>query len=124
MTRPYLSKERTSDFDTFWKHGREYLLFFFLAGEPLISLPETTLHLLQNIAQKQLPVINIQDLMARFTIDAVTQLLLGICIDTLKRPLPVAGQATMGARGSTRDDLDDYAFGSFIFGENDSSPRI
>ncbi|CAG8700016.1 15178_t:CDS:2, partial [Acaulospora colombiana] len=84
MTRPYLSKERTSDFDTFWKYAR-----------------------------KDVPVLDIQDLLARFTMDSASEFLFGKCLDTLKGRMPVAGQAKLGTRGSAHANATEDSFGDF-----------
>lgn len=51
-----------------------------------------------------------QDLFARFTLDAASEFLFGQNVDTLSGQLPVAGRARMSAKGSATDD----EFGSFV----------
>jgi len=53
---------------------------------------------------------DVQDLYARFTIDAASEFLFGINLDTLSGQLPTAGSVTLGQRGSSTDD----AWGTFV----------
>jgi hypothetical protein len=51
----------------------------------------------------------VQDLYARFTLDAASEFLFGTNLDTLSAALPVPGEATMGPKGSATHDT----WGSF-----------
>lgn len=52
---------------------------------------------------------DVQDLYARFTIDAASEFLFGKNLDTLSGQLPSAGSASLGERGSSTND----AWGTF-----------
>lgn len=52
---------------------------------------------------------DVQDLFARFTIDAASDFLFGKNLDTLSGQLPTVGSACLGERGSSTDD----AWGTF-----------
>lgn len=53
---------------------------------------------------------DVQDLYARFTIDAASEFLFGKNLDTLSQQLPTPGSANVGERGSSTDD----AWGTFV----------
>lgn len=66
------------------------------------------------MAQRPVPVTDVQDLMTRFTMDAASEFLFGKCLDTLKGRLPLPGQATMGTRGSMQASDTDNPLGDFV----------
>ncbi|PVG01461.1 cytochrome P450, partial [Serendipita vermifera] len=95
MARPYLSKERISDFDIFWKHA------------------QSTIEILEDTSHSDIPVVDIQDLMARFTMDSASEFLFGKCLETLKGRRPIAGKAKVGVKGSAYADVNEDSFGDF-----------
>ncbi|KAL6301016.1 cytochrome P450 [Sparassis latifolia] len=90
LIRPFLSRERVSDFEILAKHA------------------EKTLAILADAAESQQP-IDLQDLFLRFTLDAGAEFILGFYPDSLSGPRPVPYKARIGAKGSTIDD----EFGTF-----------
>lgn len=96
MTKPYLSKERTADVDTFWRYGKQ------------------TVQLLGEIAKLDVPVLDVQDLVSRFTMDTIFQVMLGECSGTLRGHLPRAGHAQLGAMGSAHEASTGDPFDAFI----------
>lgn len=91
LARPFFARDRTSDFDLFEKY----------AG--------ATLGILGGLAGRG-AAVDVQDLYARFTLDAAAEFLFGERLDTLHGALPVAGQAKLGSKGAATDD----AFGAFV----------
>jgi hypothetical protein len=53
----------------------------------------------------------VQDVYARFTIDAASEFLFGKNLDTLSATLPIPGETVMGPKGSATDD----SWGSFAW---------
>ena len=82
MTRPFFARERVSDFATFSRHAN------------------ATIDLLNEVATSATPVMDVQDLFTRFTLDAATEFLFGKCLHTLRSPRPVPGEAICGPKGS------------------------
>jgi cytochrome P450 len=80
MARPFFSKSRISDFALFSR------------------LTQTTLSLLSHRWSQNLP-IDIQDLFQRFTLDVASELLFGVPLDTLSRPLTMPGNVKLGPKG-------------------------
>ena len=54
---------------------------------------------------------DVQDLLARFTIDTAAEFLFGTALSTLHAALPIAGKAKMGPKGSAIND----EFGTFAW---------
>ncbi|KZS95287.1 cytochrome P450 monooxygenase CYP63 [Sistotremastrum niveocremeum HHB9708] len=79
MARPFFAKERISDFEYFEEHAAH------------------TLSVLRGVGDSA---VDVQDLFARFTLDTASSFLFGSNIDTLSLPLPKAGEAVMGPKGS------------------------
>ncbi|KAH7912121.1 cytochrome P450 monooxygenase CYP63 [Hygrophoropsis aurantiaca] len=90
LARPFFARDRISDFDLFDKYS----------GSTLSILSDKATY---NEA------IDVQDLYARFTIDAASEFLFGENLDTLSGKLPLAGSNCLGDRGSATDD----AWGTF-----------
>ena len=88
-----------------------------LSGTYTIFATERTVDILQEVAHHTVPVMDVQDLMTRFTMDAASEFLFGKCLDTLNGQLPLAGHATLGNRGSTQASDAGSAFGGFVLGE-------
>jgi hypothetical protein len=84
-------RDRISDFELFDNHSSR------------------TLSILSDLATTNQP-CDVQDLYARFTIDAASEFLFGKNLDTLSGQLPTAGSAILGERGSSTDD----AWGTFV----------
>jgi len=92
MTRPFFARERISDYETFHHYT------------------DQTLSLLSDITQTgpRDGAVDVQDLYARFTLDAASEFLFGECLNTLKLPYPVAGHAKLGPKGSLPDTGDAF----------------
>ncbi|KAI0919820.1 hypothetical protein AcW1_003029 [Taiwanofungus camphoratus] len=91
LARPFFSRDRITDFEIFEKYTAR------------------TLSIVSSVSSSGQPV-EVQDLFARFTLDAASEFLFGQNVDTLSGQLPVAGRARMSAKGSATDD----EFGSFV----------
>ncbi|EGO22856.1 hypothetical protein SERLADRAFT_471322 [Serpula lacrymans var. lacrymans S7.9] len=91
MARPFFARDRISDFELFEKHTHH------------------TLAILSNIASSGRP-CDVQDLYARFTIDASSEFLFGQNLNTLCGKLPVPGCEDMSAKGTATND----SWGSFV----------
>lgn len=89
LARPFFARDRISDFDLFDKYSNK------------------TLSMLSDFATTNQP-CDVQDLYARFTIDAASEFLFGKNLDTLSGKLPKAGAACYGRGSSTND-----AWGTF-----------
>ncbi|KAG1748095.1 cytochrome P450 monooxygenase CYP63 [Suillus lakei] len=85
LARPFFTRNRISDFELFEKY----------AGR--------TITVLSNLASRNQP-CNVQDLFARFTIDAASDFLFGQNLDTLSKKLPLSSSGPQSDRGSTTDD--------------------
>ncbi|OCH86929.1 cytochrome P450 [Obba rivulosa] len=90
LARPFFARDRITDFETFEKYTHK------------------TLTLMSSLSSAHKP-IEVQDLYARFTLDAASEFLFGQPMDTLSGKLPVAGQTRLSAKGSATED----DFGSF-----------
>lgn len=90
LARPFFTRDRISDFDLFERYTSR------------------TLAILSEKATSNQP-IDLQDLYARFTIDAASEFLFGKNLDTLSGKLPQPASAALHERGSTTDD----AWGTF-----------
>ncbi|EJD42063.1 cytochrome P450 monooxygenase CYP63 [Auricularia subglabra TFB-10046 SS5] len=101
MTRPFFSRDRISDFITIGRHT------------------DVTLGVISKLSPHS--AIDVQDLYARFTIDAAAEFLFGTQLHSLRAPLPVAGRARMGPKGSATDG---DAFGSFVQAFDDAQVRM
>lgn len=82
--RPFFAHDRIRDFQIFEKYTAH------------------TLSILSTNAASHTP-CEVQDLYARFTLDAASEFLFGKNLDTLSLPFPVAGDATMGVGGSAME---------------------
>ena len=91
MARPFFSRDRISDFEIFERYS------------------DSALSIISSLTSADAPV-EVQDLYARFTLDAASEALFGERLDTLHRDLPVPGKTTMGAKGSTTKG----EFGDFV----------
>lgn len=89
LARPFFARDRISDFELFDKYASR------------------SLSILADMAATNQP-CDVQDLYARFTIDAASEFLFGKNLDTLSGQLPTAGSAALSARSSTDD-----AWGTF-----------
>ncbi|KAG6337191.1 hypothetical protein ID866_1905 [Astraeus odoratus] len=85
LARPFFARDRISDFELFERYTSR------------------TLAILSQKAACNEPV-DVQDLYARFTIDAASESLFGKNLDTLSGKLPQPGSASSHERGSTTDD--------------------
>lgn len=90
LARPFFARDRISDFELFDKYSSR------------------ALSILSDSASANQP-CDVQDLYARFTIDAASEFLFGKNLDTLSGQLPTAGSATLSGRGSSTND----AWGTF-----------
>ncbi|KAF9220585.1 cytochrome P450 monooxygenase CYP63 [Gyrodon lividus] len=90
LARPFFARDRISDFELFEKYSNR------------------TLSILSDTAAANEP-CDVQDLYARFTIDAASEFLFGKNLDTLSGKLPMAGLTTLSDRGSVTED----AWGTF-----------
>ncbi|KAG6372704.1 cytochrome P450 monooxygenase CYP63 [Boletus reticuloceps] len=91
LARPFFARDRISDFELFDRHSTR------------------ALSILSDMAAANQP-CDVQDLYARFTIDAASEFLFGKNMDTLSRQLPTPGSASLGERGSSTND----AWGTFV----------
>lgn len=71
---------------------------------------DKVLAILSDVGESGQP-IDIQDLFARFTLDAGSEFLLGFSPDALSAPRPVPFRTRLGAKGSATDDT----FGTFAY---------
>ncbi|KAF8556689.1 cytochrome P450 monooxygenase CYP63 [Imleria badia] len=90
LARPFFARDRISDFELFDRHSSR------------------TLSILSDMAAVNQP-CDVQDLYARFTIDAASEFLFGKNLDTLSGQLPTPG-STPSERGSSTND----AWGTFV----------
>ncbi|KAL0954537.1 hypothetical protein HGRIS_003503 [Hohenbuehelia grisea] len=90
VTRPFFVRDRISDMDIMDRQSEKFLQV--LAD-----------------ANTSYPAFDIQDLFLRFTMDVACEFLFGITAGSLDSPLPIAGRATLGHKGSATDD----DFGTF-----------
>lgn len=91
MARPFFSRERVSDFEVFGSHA------------------DAALSVISSLNSQGAPV-EVQDLFARYTLDAAAESLFGEQLNSLKGDLPVPGQTSMSAKGSlTGDDFGAFA---------------
>ncbi|KAG9087188.1 hypothetical protein FRC06_002688, partial [Ceratobasidium sp. 370] len=92
MARPFFARERISDFDLYERYTQKLLALFH--G-----------HESRDVA------CDAQDVFSRFTMDAAGEFLFGASdLNTLDLPLPVAGQAKMGPKGTMAEG----GYGSFV----------
>lgn len=92
MARPFFARERISDFHLYDRYTQKVLTIF-------------NNHESKNIA------CDAQDVFSRFTMDAAGEFLFGASdLNTLDLPLPVAGQAKMGTKGT----LAEGGYGNFV----------
>lgn len=68
---------------------------------------------LSGIAASPIPVVDVQDLLLRFTMDSAAEFLFGKDLGTLHRILPVQGKAKLGVKGSATEDK----FSGFVDGK-------
>lgn len=88
--RPFFARERILDFEIFEQYCSR------------------TLSIISSLSSGDQP-CEVQDLYARFTLDAASEFLFGKNLNTLSASLPVPGCTTMGPKGSATKD----AWGSF-----------
>lgn len=91
MARPFFAKDRISDFELFERYS------------------DSTLSIIASRSSNQTPV-EVQDLFARFTLDAASEALFGQTLDTLHGSLPQPGQKG-GLSGKGSAPMDE--FGAF-----------
>ncbi|TFY60055.1 hypothetical protein EVJ58_g5384 [Rhodofomes roseus] len=92
LIRPFLNKERISDFDIFQEHA------------------DRVLSILSSSACAHEP-IDIQDLFGRFTLDAASSFLLGASPGALDGPRPVPYKANIGSKGAVTEGQ----LGTFLY---------
>ncbi|KAH9921357.1 cytochrome P450 monooxygenase CYP63 [Fomitopsis serialis] len=92
LIRPFLNKERISDFDIFQEHS------------------DRALSILSSSVSTHEP-IDLQDLFARFTLDAASSFLLGTSPDALGGPRPVPYKAKIGSKGAATEGQ----LGTFLY---------
>ncbi|KZT65711.1 cytochrome P450 [Daedalea quercina L-15889] len=90
LARPFFSRDRVTDFQLFERYA------------------DRTLSLMSSMCERGEP-IEVQDMYARFTLDAASEFLFGKNVDTLSGRLPQPGGTKMSAKGSAIAD----EFGSF-----------
>ena len=80
--------------------------------DSLIS-PVTVSEQLGQIAASPIPVLDVQDIFARFTLDSASELLFGKNLDTLHGELPIPGNAKFRVKASraTEDEFGKFAHG-------------
>jgi hypothetical protein len=83
----------------------------------LMVFVEATIEIIEDISRRDIPVVDVQDLMARFTMDAASEFLFGKCLDTLQGRRPIAGQARVGVKGSAYANVSEDSFGDFATGK-------
>ncbi|OJA17451.1 hypothetical protein AZE42_05935 [Rhizopogon vesiculosus] len=85
LARPFFTRNRISDFALFEKYASH------------------TIDVLSGMASHDQP-CDVQDLFARFTIDAASDFLFGENLDTLSKRLPAPSSGSQSDRGSATDD--------------------
>ncbi|KAL0948004.1 hypothetical protein HGRIS_010626 [Hohenbuehelia grisea] len=90
IARPFFARERISDFEDFERYTSR------------------TLSLISGLSSSGQP-CEVQDLFARFTLDAASEFLFGRNLDTLSATLPIPGKTAIGPKGSATHD----SWGSF-----------
>jgi hypothetical protein len=90
LARPFFTRNRISDFELFERYASR------------------TLDVLSSMAFRNEP-CDVQDIFARFTIDAASHFLFGQNLDTLSKRLPAPSSGSQSDRGSATDD----SWGSF-----------
>ncbi|KZV90691.1 cytochrome P450 monooxygenase CYP63 [Exidia glandulosa HHB12029] len=98
LARPFFARDRVRDFQIFERHATAMLAA--LRNAPLPPGAKSPL----------VRAVDMQDLVGRFTMDSAVEFLFGAELNTLGKPLPVAGKAQIGKKGSKSDD----EFGSFV----------
>jgi hypothetical protein len=83
---------------------------------PLLNFTESTLDILRRTEESEIPVIDLQDLMARFTMDSASEFMFGKCLETLKGRRPQPGTAKLGIKGSAYASGEEDQFGDFASG--------
>ncbi|KZT03032.1 cytochrome P450 [Laetiporus sulphureus 93-53] len=101
LARPFFSRDRITDFELFERYT------------------DRTLMLISSRCSADGPV-EVQDLYARFTLDAASEFLFGQNLETLSGKLPIPGQTHLSAKGSVMDD----DFGSFVRAFESAQERI
>lgn len=81
MTRPFLSKERISDFEILAKHSDE-------------AVSKLARRLSQGFP------VDFQDVVSRFTLDSASEFLFGKCVNSLGAQLPFPESSNVGAENS------------------------
>ncbi|TCD71088.1 hypothetical protein EIP91_000180 [Steccherinum ochraceum] len=90
LARPFFSRDRVTDFDVFESHT------------------DAAISVVTSLSSSGAP-IEVQDLFARYTLDAAAEALFGEKINSIHGSLPVPGKTSMGAKGSLGTD----DFGAF-----------
>lgn len=103
MTRPFFSRDRISDYVTIGKHT------------------EASLRVLLDLSHRG-SAVDVQDLFARFTIDAAAEFLFGAQLNSIHARLPQPGRSKLGPKGSKADSADD--FGSFVQAFDEAQVRM
>ena len=81
--------------------------------DPLTS-PVIVSEQLGQIAASPIPVLDVQEIFARFTLDSASEFLFGINLDTLHRELPIPGKAKLWVKASRATE---DKFGRFVNGK-------
>ncbi|KAL4249120.1 cytochrome P450 family protein [Abortiporus biennis] len=90
MTRPFLTKDRVSDFEMLDRH----------ADHAIFKLKE---RFSSGMA------VDFQDLISRFTLDAATEFLLGSCVDSLSSELPYPHLAPQAIHANNKTPAEDFS---------------
>ena len=79
-----------------------------------LTSPAIVSEQLGQIAESPIPVLDVQDIFTRFTLDSASEFLFGKNLDTLQGKLPIPGKAKLRAKASpaTEDE-----FGRFVDGK-------
>ncbi|EIW77750.1 cytochrome P450 monooxygenase CYP63 [Coniophora puteana RWD-64-598 SS2] len=91
VARPFFARNRISDFDLIEKHAQR------------------TLSIVSQMAESNRP-CDLQDLYARFSLDAASEFLFGSNLDTLSKTMPQPGEQKFNERGSCTED----SWGTFV----------
>ncbi|KAI0796905.1 cytochrome P450 [Abortiporus biennis] len=90
MTRPFLTKDRVSDFEMLDRH----------ADHAIFKLKE---RFSSGMA------VDFQDLISRFTLDAATEFLLGSCVDSLSSELPYPHSAPQAIHANNKTPAEGFS---------------
>ncbi|KAF8307690.1 cytochrome P450 monooxygenase pc-1 [Clavulina sp. PMI_390] len=104
LTRPFFTRDRTSDFKIFDKHANAIL------------------EILRDASRTGTP-LDIQDVFARFTLDSATEFLIGDCVNSIQEPMLLPGGVEPPRKNTTGHSTSDF-FKAFARAQEIMSIRV